>query len=380
MTTVVQLNTRVGTHVNQRLGALEVNNLIRAAKDELVRSNPDSTLGSDQAAIPASNLTENGRLEQQTLSASRSKRVSVFGGSEAWGWEDDDDNDDPVSSVAIQPTVPARPGSAASSTKSSTAERGRTSTELLTDVKATRTRTESPRSVASPALRQAALRSASTAAGAVGTVQKGSSAMSRTSSSSSQQRPTSSGSPATVNSRSSRAPTQPVKSEVGGLEAMSKAPESASTQPLKEACCISKRSVELLRLANELLDDGLGLIEREVGGNSGDIKLSPDVVLGSVNEMFELHRALMPVAHGQVLREVPSLAMQFFNDCEYLSRELEAIVKDRTQALYKAYGSSTGADASKQVLNKLQQQAELTKALGQRSFEAQMVRLTGPIL
>ena len=33
MTTVVQLNTRVGTHVNQRLGALEVNNLIRAAKD-----------------------------------------------------------------------------------------------------------------------------------------------------------------------------------------------------------------------------------------------------------------------------------------------------------------------------------------------------------
>ncbi|CDW99302.1 hypothetical protein [Sporisorium scitamineum] len=152
---------------------------------------------------------------------------------------------------------------------------------------------------------------------------------------------------------------------------------------LKEECTISKRSLDLVSLAETTMSSVLSSLQ---GGNASDAEADPadvDALAATIHKIFELHRALMPVAHGKALRDVPSLAMQFFNDCEYLARELTRLVADKGGAITAAW-IAHDAEAAKRWktkdLAKLEQEATLTRGLGQRWFEAQMTAQTKILL
>lgn len=149
-------------------------------------------------------------------------------------------------------------------------------------------------------------------------------------------------------------------------------PTTKSSAPavVKEDCTISQRSVDLIQLAETTLS--LVIAALQAGGEGAD---EVEALAGTVFKMFELHRALMPVAHGETLRDVPALAMQFFNDCEYLARELTRLISGAGETIASSW-TTRDAEAGKKwrtkELPKLEQEAASTRALGQRWFEAQM--------
>ncbi|SPO29853.1 uncharacterized protein UTRI_06125_B [Ustilago trichophora] len=156
-------------------------------------------------------------------------------------------------------------------------------------------------------------------------------------------------------------------------------PEPAAV--LKEECTISQRSLDLVKLAESTMDSVISLLRgQDHSGSSAD---DAEALAGAVFKIFELHRALMPVAHGEALRDVPSLAMQFFNDCEYLARELTRLIADKGAEISTAW-ISHDAEGAKQwktkELPKLEQEAAQTRGLGQRWFEAQMAAQTKILL
>lgn len=158
--------------------------------------------------------------------------------------------------------------------------------------------------------------------------------------------------------------------------------QAAQKEPIKkEVCVISKRSQDLVNLAESTMDTVIGLL-RGSDSNGGNVD-DAEALAGTIYKIFELHRALMPVAHGEVLRDVPALAMQFFNDSEYLARELARLVEEKGQAISAAWAQRDAEGAkrwSTKELVKLEQEAALTRALGQRWFEAQMTTQTKILL
>ncbi|PWZ03528.1 hypothetical protein BCV70DRAFT_18802 [Testicularia cyperi] len=163
----------------------------------------------------------------------------------------------------------------------------------------------------------------------------------------------------------------PVTALKATQEALLAAPETRGMEAVHSKrvskVTISQRSVGLLKLAERTL-------KRRNPAETGDDlracgQLAPDVAVATVIDIFELHRSLMPVAHGEVLRDVPSLAMQFFNDCEYLARELMQLTG------HSAGGARVITEAQpldSEDLQKLEDEANLTRSLGQRWFEAQL--------
>ncbi|GAK67235.1 uncharacterized protein PAN0_017d5462 [Moesziomyces antarcticus] len=158
--------------------------------------------------------------------------------------------------------------------------------------------------------------------------------------------------------------------------------QTAQKEPIKkEACVISKRSQDLVNLAESTMATVIGLL-RGSDSNGGNVD-DAEALAGTIYKIFELHRALMPVAHGEVLRDVPALAMQFFNDSEYLARELARLVEEKGQAISAAWAQRDAEGAkrwSTKEMVKLEQEAALTRALGQRWFEAQMTTQTKILL
>ncbi|EST07189.2 RZZ complex, subunit Zw10 [Kalmanozyma brasiliensis GHG001] len=175
-------------------------------------------------------------------------------------------------------------------------------------------------------------------------------------------------------SASSRAP---IGSPARGSPARrpAKLPDPIPAAVAKEECTISRRSLDLVELAEGTLDSVLSKLQ---AGRSSGVEADNDDVealAGTIFKIFEMHRALMPVAHGEALRDVPSLAMQFFNDCEYLARELSRLVADKGDRIATAWTSYEAEGAkrwSTKELAKLEQEAASTRGLGQRWFEAQM--------
>lgn len=157
------------------------------------------------------------------------------------------------------------------------------------------------------------------------------------------------------------------------IAAPSPSPTHEAPAILKEECTISQRSLDLIKLAESTMSSVISLLRGESQPHASVD--DADALAGAIFKIFELHRALMPVAHGEVLRDVPALAMQFFNDCEYLARELTRLVSDKGEAITMAW-MSQDAEAAKRwktkELVKLEQEAALTRGLGQRWFEAQM--------
>jgi len=172
-------------------------------------------------------------------------------------------------------------------------------------------RTVSPRggSTASPQLRQATLRSASSAA------RKG--------------------------SQSRKSPSRP-----------------------KEKCIISQRSVSLVELIKEVLGDVEAVLEEGEGES-----LDTGYLVVAVNDIMDMHRALLPVGHADTLANVPSLAMQFANDCSYIGKELREMQK-RWSIIKSRMGGNEGRGGNMVDFNV---QAQLTMALGKRSFDGQLL-------
>ncbi|KAJ9476046.1 Protein kinase subdomain-containing protein [Pseudozyma hubeiensis] len=158
------------------------------------------------------------------------------------------------------------------------------------------------------------------------------------------------------------------------------APNAAA---VKEECTVSQRSLDLVKLAEGTMSSVLSKLQHGRASREDADTDDVEALAGSVFKIFELHRALMPVAHGEVLRDVPSLAMQFFNDCQHLARELTRLVGDKGDDIATAW-MALDAEAAKRwkakELAKLEREAVSTRSLGQRWFEAQMTAQTKILL
>ncbi|EPQ27060.1 uncharacterized protein PFL1_05344 [Pseudozyma flocculosa PF-1] len=171
---------------------------------------------------------------------------------------------------------------------------------------------------------------------------------------------------------SAEKPVEAVEATSAPIQPPAPMPEPAPGA-VKEKCTISKRSIELIRLAEQVLADGLRLHRQQSSADRAPAPPPAAPVLAAVCDIFDLHRSLMPVAHGEALRDVPALAMQFANDCDFIARQVERIVAESK----KAFAEVPAEDGRElDVFEKLDGQARLTRALGQRWFDAQMATQT----
>ncbi|PWN87846.1 hypothetical protein FA10DRAFT_262297 [Acaromyces ingoldii] len=260
---------------------------------------------------------------------------------EEWSWKDDEDDRVAAStsllplSNAPAPLVPrSRSGDGPISIAAASTKAARESTRSPLG------KSKSPRGngemTASPKLREATLRSTSLSSSSPPpTVSKGARKDDNL---------PSSGRPSSVD-----APKKP-------FSATSPRPATPQQPHIKtELCTISRRSLDLIRLCNRLLEDFLQLSSEEP-----DLDATPLIL--PLTDIIDLHRALMPVSHADTLTNVPSLAMQFANDCLYIAKEL-AKIRQRLGLQSNRF----------QKLVDLERQEKLTMLVGRRSFDAQML-------
>lgn len=115
-----------------------------------------------------------------------------------------------------------------------------------------------------------------------------------------------------------------------------------------------------MQLIKDILDDIEAISEE---GEEETLDVHHLVV--ALNDILDLHRAILPVGHADTLANVPSLAMQFANDCSYLGKALR-----ETQRRWEKMQARMSKD--KGALD-FDLQAQLTTALGKRSFDGQML-------
>jgi hypothetical protein len=142
------------------------------------------------------------------------------------------------------------------------------------------------------------------------------------------------------------------------LPEVSAPPPLAFTRP-KEKCVISKRSMTLIEVIQAVLGD----IEAVLEENMGEV-LKTSYLINALNDVLDMHRGLLPVGHADTLASVPSLAMQFANDCLYIGKELK-VMRKRWDAIQSRLSSEEKLD--------FDQQAELTISLGRRSYDGQLL-------
>ncbi|CAO1617132.1 unnamed protein product [Parajaminaea phylloscopi] len=148
-------------------------------------------------------------------------------------------------------------------------------------------------------------------------------------------------------------------------------PSENQTGKAFEICRISKRSRELVQLANRTLDDCLSLAQRQRNPESTDKGLLPGAgaLLQTLPKVFEIHRALMPTLHHDTVTQVPSLAMQFANDCRFLAGEI-GLISERLSSP-DADGLATPGIV-KATRDALAREGRLTTLLGKRTFDGQL--------
>ncbi|UZJ53238.1 hypothetical protein CBS101457_002558 [Exobasidium rhododendri] len=130
----------------------------------------------------------------------------------------------------------------------------------------------------------------------------------------------------------------------------------------KEGCVISQRSASLISLIEEVLGD-IEAIHSEGQSEALDI----DYLIFALNDIMDMHRALLPVGHADTLANVPSLAMQFANDCSYIGKEFQ-----RLQARWEPIQNQRQGGSSSHFVD-FKMQAQLTLALGRRTFDSQLL-------
>ena len=127
---------------------------------------------------------------------------------------------------------------------------------------------------------------------------------------------------------------------------------------IAEQCSVSVRTLNLLDRVGSLLD----LIDtaEDVLAAEHGVKAS-EAIVATILDAIDLHTGIMPAVHADVLLSVPSLAVQFANDCSYISQQLQHLIDTKSQKY-------------EQLRKGFESRAALTNLVGKQCFEAQLVR------
>lgn len=194
---------------------------------------------------------------------------------------------------------------------------------------------------------------------------------------------TSSGARSADASQTAEGSTQ-VLSALRGAGASASAMPRAPRQKRKEECKISVRSRRLLQLARRIIGQSRALATSDdVEQADASVRPSALAVLSSILDVFELHRALLPSMHQRILTEVPSLTMQFANDCSFLAKEIlllkDDIADDSVLNAIQA-GTQSRHATVEAITAGLAREAHLTTLLGRNVFESQLSQQAGLLL
>ncbi|CAO1627023.1 unnamed protein product [Jaminaea pallidilutea] len=184
--------------------------------------------------------------------------------------------------------------------------------------------------------------------------------------------------------------TQSAEGSTQVLSALPSAGASGSATPRaprqkrKEECKISVRSRRLLQLARRIIGQSRALATSDdVEQADASVRPSALAVLSSILDVFELHRALLPSMHQRILSEVPSLTMQFANDCSFLAKEIlllkDDIADDSVLNAIQA-GTQSRHATVEAITAGLAREAHLTTLLGRNVFESQLSQQAGLLM
>ncbi|KDN49566.1 hypothetical protein K437DRAFT_293689 [Tilletiaria anomala UBC 951] len=142
----------------------------------------------------------------------------------------------------------------------------------------------------------------------------------------------------------------------GGAEA---AHTTEDPSVIAEKCSVSQRTIDLLQHVESLLEL-VGFIADELSAQSWKTRPA-DMLLEAALDEIDLHNGIMPSTHSEVLTSVPSLAIQFANDCSFIAQQLQILHEKIT------------VDLQEKASAEFHKRAALTNLLGKQCFEAQMV-------
>ncbi|WVQ85149.1 hypothetical protein IAT38_007314 [Cryptococcus sp. DSM 104549] len=94
---------------------------------------------------------------------------------------------------------------------------------------------------------------------------------------------------------------------------------------VKDKFLVSTACEDLLGLAREVLGEVQELQNTSYPSPSFDSRLTVPVLLHTVTEIFDLYRAILPAHFSKQLEDVPALAMQAYNDANYLASALSTL-------------------------------------------------------
>jgi hypothetical protein len=78
------------------------------------------------------------------------------------------------------------------------------------------------------------------------------------------------------------------------------------------------------------------LDEKERGSfQHGNFASSSTRLFRAFLDTFDLFRAVMPVRHGRLIASVPTIGMQFANDCEWIVSEASKLVRNKAASSWE---------------------------------------------
>lgn len=129
---------------------------------------------------------------------------------------------------------------------------------------------------------------------------------------------------------------------------------------------ISKSCDRYISLTRQILSDAKDISSMRF--ENTQLGLSSGRLLTSTRELFDLYRAVMPSQHAESLTNVPALGMQFYNDCNYLVKELQKIEREYEGA------SFLGKDGQSRMMVTYDEPIRRLSHLGHRYYQLQLER------
>ncbi|RXK40688.1 hypothetical protein M231_01939 [Tremella mesenterica] len=93
---------------------------------------------------------------------------------------------------------------------------------------------------------------------------------------------------------------------------------------VKEIYLVSKACDTLVALAEQALQEAQDIHSSSL--NSPSFIAAPEILRQAAGDVFDIYRAILPVVFTSQLRDVPSIAMQVYNDCLHLSSLLPSLI------------------------------------------------------
>ncbi|KAF8634600.1 hypothetical protein AX17_004189 [Amanita inopinata Kibby_2008] len=133
-----------------------------------------------------------------------------------------------------------------------------------------------------------------------------------------------------------------------------------TSKKLKETYRVSGRMTRLMKLAEEVIEEGKHLSASSVMSSPESASPRGTIILQTAPASLDLFRALYPVKHSTQLKQAET-AMAFSNDCLYLNRQVERLQKkyghdldsvqdkfEECKRVFKILGESWYDDATEQ--------------------------------